>query len=278
MVINMSKKVLTWIVVVGLLFLTGCTTAKGDSTQRSTNNGALPTDSQKAVPKIRIAAAADLTLAFQEIAAQFAKDTGITAEITFGSTGTAAMQIENGAPYDIFAAADTSYIDKLREKGLILPDSQQLYAQGRIGIATPKNKPTIQSLQELAANPSIKKIAIADPSHAPYGRAAKEAFEHSNTWEQVKNKLVYGKNIQDTLAIMQSGNVDAAIIALSIYKPEEVNFSLIDPSLHSPLNQALAILKSTQQEEKARQFIAYVNGEKGRKIMKKYGFLLPGEW
>lgn len=264
----MSRKVLAGVLVMSLLvLLTGCGTTNKDSAANSPQTS----------PKIRVAAAADLALAFQEIAAQFAKDTGITAEITYGSTGTAALQIENGAPYDVFVAADTSFIERLSKKGLILPDSQQLYAQGRIGIATLKNKPPIQSLQALADNPSIRKIAIADPAHAPYGRAAKEAFENSKVFEKVKDKLVYGKNIQDTLATLQSGNVDAAIIALSIVKPDEVNFSLIDSSLHSPLNQALAILKSTKEVENARRFIAYVNGEQGRQIMKKYGFRLPSE-
>jgi len=230
-------------------------------------------------PKLRIAAAADLTLAFKEIAAQFEQETKIPTEITFGSTGTTAMQIENGAPYDVFAAADVSYIDGLNKKGLILDGTQQLYAQGRIGIATLKGSNlSIKELKDLADNPKVKKIAIAEPSHAPYGKAAKQALEHLNLWDKVQSKMVYGQNIQDTLSTLKSGNVDAAIIALSIYKAEEVDFTLIDGSWHDPLNQTMAILKSTNQEENARKFVAYVNGEKGRVVMKKYGFLLPSEF
>ncbi|HBV85170.1 MAG TPA: molybdate ABC transporter substrate-binding protein [Desulfosporosinus sp.] len=248
-----------------LLFLTGCAQSS--------------TPAPSATPKLRIAAAADLTLAFKEIATQFEQETNIPTEITFGSTGTTAMQIENGAPYDIFAAADVLYVDKLNQKGLIITDTQQLYAQGRIGIASLKGNPlSIKGLDDLANNPMVKKIAIAEPSHAPYGKAAKQALEYRNLWTKVEQKMVYGQNIQDTLAILKSGNVDVAIIALSIYKADEVEFTLIDGSWHDPLNQAMAILKTTKQEDNARQFMAYVHEEEGREIMKKYGFLLPGEF
>jgi len=253
-----------WLVMLSLIILFGVTAcaAPGQNTPSTTS-------------KLRIAAAADLTLAFKE----FEQETNIPTEITFGSTGTTALQIENGAPYDIFAAADVAYIEALNKKGLILADTQQLYAQGRIGIATLKGSNlSITDLQDLADNPMVKKIAIAEPSHAPYGKAAKQALEYRNLWVNVEQKMVYGQNIQDTLAILKSGNVDAAIIALSIYKPDEVDFTLIDGSWHAPLNQAMAILKTTKQEENARKFMAYVNGEKGRVVMKNYGFLLPDEF
>ncbi len=262
--------------LISLFVLTACAMPGQNSTQAEKQ----PTsETPLTTQKLRIAAAADLTLAFKEIATQFEKDTKIPTEITFGSTGTTAMQIENGAPYDVFAAADVSYIERLNQKGLIIADTQQLYGQGRIGIATLKgSKLEINGLDDLADNPMITKIAIAEPSHAPYGKAAKQALEHRNLWDRVQGKMVYGQNIQDTLTILKSGNVDAAIIALSIYKPDEVGFTLIDSSWHAPLNQAIAILKTTKQEGNARQFVAYVNGEKGRVFMKKYGFLLPDEF
>lgn len=227
---------------------------------------------------LRVAAAADLSQAFKEIGAQFQKETGVPVEFNFGSTGTLAMQIENGAPFDVFAAANVAVVDGLKGKGLILPDTQQLYAQGRIGIATlVKGKVTAKDLDTLATSQDIKKIAIANPEHAPYGTAAQEAFQYKGFWEKVKDKLVYGKNIQDTLVLLQSGDVDVAIIAVSIAKPEEVNFTLINSSWHKPLNQSMAVIKSTKQEGNARQFLTYVNGSEGRKVMRKYGFILPGE-
>ena len=262
--------------LISLFVLTACAMPGQNSIQAEKQ----PTSETPLITqKLRIAAAADLTLAFKEIATQFEQETKIPTEITFGSTGTTAMQIENGAPYDVFAAADVSFIERLNQKGLIIADTQQLYGQGRIGIATLKgSKLEIKGLDDLADNPMITKIAIAEPSHAPYGKAAKQALEHRNLWDRVQSKMVYGQNIQDTLTILKSGNVDAAIIALSIYKPDEVDFTLIDSSWHAPLNQAMAILKTTKQEENARKFMAYVNGEKGRVIMKKYGFLLPDEF
>jgi len=264
------------LLLISLFVLTACAVPGQNSTQAEKQ----PTSAtSSATPKLRVAAAADLTLAFKEIATQFEQETKIPTEITFASTGTTAMQIENGATYDVYAAADVSYIDGLNKKGLILDGTQQLYAQGRIGIATLKGSNLgIKELIDLADNPKVKKIAIAEPSHAPYGKAAKQSFEHLNLWDKVQSKMVYGQNIQDTLTTLKSGNVDAAIISLSIYKPDEVDFTLIDGSWHAPLNQMMAILKSTKQEENARKFVAYVNGEKGRVVMKKYGFLLPSEF
>jgi len=269
------NRILSFVVLslISIFLITACAVPVQNTTQPEKQPTTLT------IPKLRIAAAADLTLAFKEIATQFEQETKIPTEITFGSTGTTAMQIENGAPYDVFAAADVSYIDGLNKKGLILAGTQQLYAQGRIGIATLKESNlSIKDSQDLADNPSVKKIAIAEPSHAPYGKAAKQALEYCNLWAKVESKMVYGQNVQDTLAILRSGNVDAAIIALSISKSDEVNFTLIDGSWHAPLNQTIAILKATKQEENARKFVAYVNGEKGRVVMKKYGFLLPSEF
>ena len=262
--------------LISFFALTACAVPGQNTTPTEKQNAS---ETPSATPKLRIAAAADLTLAFKEIATQFEQTTKIPTEITFGSTGTTAMQIENGAPYDVFAAADVAYIDGLNKKGLIIADSQQLYGQGRIGIATLKGSNLrVKDLQDLADNSLVKKIAIAEPSHAPYGKAAKQALEYRNLWDKVERRMVYGQNIQDTLAILKSGNVDAAIIALSIYKSDDVDFSLIDGSWHDPLNQAMAIVKETKQEDNARKFIAYVNGEQGRLVMKKYGFLLPGEF
>jgi len=253
-----------------LFLLTAC----GFSNLQETGKG----QAVASQPKLRVAAAADLVSAFREIAADFEHDTGIPVELIFGSTGTAAMQIENGAPYDVFAAADVSFVEGLKNKGLTLPDTQQLYAQGRIGIATLPDSPlAFRDLKELAASPKVQKIAIADPAHAPYGRAAQQAFQHLQVWDAVKSKLAYSANVQDALTMLKSRNVDAAIISLSLYKPGEVNFTLVDSKLHAPLNQMITVLKASKQTDNAGKFIAYVNGPKGRAIMKKYGFLLPDE-
>jgi molybdate transport system substrate-binding protein len=125
--------------------------------------------------------------------------------------------------------------------------------------------------------PEFKKIAIPNPEHAPYGVASKEALEAMGLWEKLKDKMVYAKDMQDCLTLLKSGNVEqAGLISLSVVN-EEVNFLLFDDKLHNPLKQPFVVVKSTKHEQEAREFIKYVNGEQGRQIMKKYGFVLPGE-
>lgn len=227
--------------------------------------------------KLTVAAAADLAVAFKEIGQNFEKENGNKVEFSFGSTGTAVHQIENGAPFDLLAAANVKYVDDLDAKGKIVSDTKQLYARGRIGFATLKGKPyNVKDLTDLTS-PDIKKIAIANPEHAPYGLAAKQALEKAGLWDKIKAKLVYGNNIQDTLKHVQTGNAEVGIIALSLSKRDDIDFSLIDDNLHEPLDQALAVVKGTSNEALARQFIQYVNGPEGRVIMKKYGFVLPSE-
>lgn len=226
---------------------------------------------------LRVAAAADLNVAFKEIGEVFEKKTGTKVDFIFGSTGTLAQQIENGAPFDVFAAANIKFVDDLKAKKLIIPDTQQLYAQGRVGIATPIHSSLeVKTLQDFL-NPKVKKIAIANPEHAPYGTAAKEALEKAGLWEKVKGKMVYGKNIAETLTLINTGNADTGVIALSIYDKNKVKFHLINDQSHNPLNQSMAVVRKTKMELEARKFVRFVNSAEGRAIMKKYGFILPGE-
>ena len=242
--------------------------------QASSSAGA----SKSAGAPITVAAAADLQFALTEIGKLFQAETGRKVVFTFGSTGTLAKQIENGAPIDVFAAANVQFVDDLRAKGMLIRDSQQLYAVGRIVLAS--NKKSGVAARDLGdlARPEVKKIAIANPEHAPYGAAAKQALEAAGLWEQVKPKLVFGENISQALQYVQTGNAEAGIVALSVANVPEIDYVLIDESLHKPLKQALAVVSSTKQEETSREFIAFINGPKGRTIMKKYGFLLPGEF
>lgn len=227
--------------------------------------------------EIIVAAAADLYDPFIEIGKMFENETGNKVVFSFGSTGILATQIEGGAPFDIFAAADIAYIERLNEKGLIINDSMQLYAQGRIVLAVNrKSGLRIDNLSELR-DPMIKKMAIANPEHAPYGLAAKQALQSAGVWEDIQPRLVYAENVRQTLIYIQRDEVDAGIIALSVANLPEINYVLIDNKMHKPLNQVLGIPSSTKNEKTARDFIAYVNTN-GRPIMKKYGFLLPGEF
>jgi len=229
-------------------------------------------------PEVTVAAAADLQFAFQDIGALFEEQCGCKVTLIFGSSGNLAAQIENGLPVDMFASADIAYVDRLKEKGLILEDTQQVYAVGRIVLAVNKDSGIqVENLSDLL-KAEVRKIAIANPEHAPYGVAAMQALQSEGIWEDLEPRLVYGENVRQALQYIQTGDAQAGIVALSVAAVPEVSYTLIDDSLHQPLRQSLAVLRRTGQEQLARDFIAFVNGPQGRPIMKKYGFLLPGEF
>ncbi|OEH84955.1 molybdate ABC transporter substrate-binding protein [Desulfuribacillus stibiiarsenatis] len=258
------------IVSVFFTFIIGC----GKTTTPAPN--VAPNQQPNKAPvaqELMVAGAADLTLAFTELGMSFEQKYGTKVTFSFGSSGQLADQIENGAPFDVIASANVKLVDKLREIDRVIADSQELYALGRVGIATLKTNSLQATTLEDLTKAEFKKIAIANPEHAPYGLAAKQAMETAGVWNAVKPKLVYGKNISDTLTLLETGNVEVAIIALSIVK-DDVNFRIIDESLHKPLEQSIAVVKGSKNEEMAREFIRYVNGE-GRDIMKKYGFIHP---
>ncbi len=227
-------------------------------------------------PELIVAAAADLVFALREMAPIFEREHQVEVTLTFGSTGQLAQQIQQGAPVDVFFAANVAFVEDLRAKGAILRDSVEPYAQGQIVLATQKNRPSLPTLKDLTRE-DVKRIAIANPAHAPYGMAAREALISAGVWTQVQPKLVYGENIRQALQFLQTGNVDAAILARSIAQVPEVQFARIDPNLYRPIIQAAAVTARSRQPDLARAFIRFVNGPQGRPIMKHFGFLLPGE-
>lgn len=222
--------------------------------------------------ELTIAAASDLTPAFEEIGREFESANKTKVVFTFGSTGMLTRQIENGAPFDLFAAANVSYIDELEKKGLIISDSKATYARGRITLWTPDTSDIrLQGIADLA-RPEVMRIAIANPDHAPYGLAAKQALESVGIWDRVKPKLVFGDNIRQTLQYAQTGNVDVSIVALSLSIQTRGRWTLIPEELHQPIDQGLGIIKTTRNEKAARAFAAFLTGPQGQAIMKKYGF------
>jgi molybdate transport system substrate-binding protein len=226
---------------------------------------------------LTVAAASDLTPAFEEVGRLFERETGTKVVFSFGSTGSLAKQIEHGAPVDLFAAANVSFIDGLGQKGLIVPGTKALYARGRITLwIAPGAKVEITKLEDLA-RPEVRKVSLANPEHAPYGMAAREALQSLGLWERVRPKCVYGTNVRQALQFAETGNVDAAIVALSLSRQGQGRWFLIPEHLHRPLDQALAVIKNSPREREARQFAAFISGEQGRAVMRNYGFLLPGE-
>lgn len=226
-------------------------------------------------PELTIAAASDLTQAFEEIGREFEAINKTKVVFVFGSTGLLTRQIENGAPMDLFAAANVDYINQLEQKGLIIPGTKTIYARGRITIWTTADSPLkLETVADLR-RPEVKRIAIANPDHAPYGLAAQQALQSAGILEEVKPKLVYGDNIRQTLQYAETGNVDVAIVALSLSQQSKGRYVLIPEKLHRPIDQGLAVIKTTRNEAAARAFSAFLTGPRGKEILTKYGFAFP---
>ena len=221
---------------------------------------------------LTVAAASDLTPAFQELGREFEAATKTKVVFVFGSTGLLTRQIENGAPFDLFAAANVSYVDELDQKGLIIPDSKAIYARGRITLWTTGESPLrLQGIADLV-RPEVQRIAIANPDHAPYGLAAKQALQSAGIWDRVQPKLVYADNIRQTIQYAQTGNVEVAIVALSLSAQSTGRWTLIPEEMHQPIDQVLAVMKNTKNEPAARAFANFISSPQGKAVMKKYGF------
>lgn len=229
-----------------------------------------------AAPTLTVFAASDLAFAFKEIVPAFERATGSKVTLVLGSTGNFAHQIDAGAPADVFFAANAEYVDALAAKDRVIASTRTLYAQGRIVLAASRRGPKLTGLEQLT-DPAIRKIAIGNPQHAPYGKAAEQALRAAGLWDAVRPKLVYGENIRHALQFVQTGAVDAGIVALSIADVPGITFLPIDAKLHAPLHQIAAVVRRSRVPELARTFITFVMGPEGRPVMKRYGFVVPGE-
>jgi molybdate transport system substrate-binding protein len=229
---------------------------------------------QAQTPTLRVAAAADLYRAFRELAPLFEQETGAKVTFVFGSTGLLSKQAQQGAPFDLLFAANEEFLSDLQRRGKIVSGSRQLYAIGRIVIWTRRGSPRAASLNDLA-QPAFRRIAIANPEHAPYGMAAKEALQKAKVWTKIQERIVYGENVQHTLQYAQTGNVQAAIVALSLAIGSDGRYTLVPEDLHAPIRQSAGVLRQSRNAPLARRFIAFVVSQKGQQIMQKYGFTLP---
>ncbi|HLI80328.1 MAG TPA: molybdate ABC transporter substrate-binding protein [Candidatus Binataceae bacterium] len=230
--------------------------------------------------EITVAAAADLTFAFKYVGDQFQKQTGTQVKLSFGSSGNFYSQIQNGAPYDLFFSADMSYATKLQDAGLTEPGSLTEYAIGKIVLWAPGgSKVEVNAGLNALKDPSIYKIAIANPEHAPYGRAAVAAMKHEGVYDAIKDKIVLGENISQTAQFVQSGNADIGIIALSLAMApamkDKGKYFEIPADDYPPIEQAAVILKSSHKKELAQKFLAFIKTPEIAAVMKSYGFAIP---
>jgi molybdate transport system substrate-binding protein len=230
--------------------------------------------------KITVAAAADLKFAMDEIVSGFNKGhAGHEVGVVYGSSGKFFTQIQQGAPYDLYFSADINYPRELAKKGLSASEVTP-YAVGRVVLWSNSLDATKMTLGSLTDS-KIAKIAIANPKHAPYGKRAEEALRATGMWDKVQSKLVFGENIAHTAQFMQTGNAQIGIIALSLALNPELakqgGFYLIPDNLHQPLEQGYIITKRGADKPLAKQFAQAMTSKASRKIMTKYGFVLPGE-
>ena len=230
--------------------------------------------------EITIAAASDLSFAFREIATEYENTTGNHVRLTLGSSGNFFAQIQNGAPFDLYFSADIAYPRKLEEAGLTVPGSLYQYAVGRIVLWAGKDSTLdLSKGLEVLREPAIKKIAIANPKHAPYGRAAVAAMEYFKVYDQVKDKLILGENISQAAQFIESGACDIGIIALSLAiapaMKSKGTYWEVPAEAHPSLDQGAVILKQSKNQEAARQFLEFIKGPNGQETMKRYGFVVP---
>jgi len=230
--------------------------------------------------EITIAAASDLNFAFREIVTEYEKSSGNHVRLTLGSSGNFYAQIQNGAPFDLYFSADISYPRKLEEAGLTVPGSLYPYAVGRIVMwAGHESHIDVTQGFEALREPTVKKIAIANPKHAPYGRAAVAAMEYFKVYDQVKDKLVLGENISQAAQFVESGAADVGIIALSLALAPPMqaagHYWEIPADAHPPIEQGAVILMGGKNQESAKAFLSFIQGAEGQTMMKRYGFVVP---
>jgi molybdate transport system substrate-binding protein len=234
-----------------------------------------------AAGEVVVAAASDLSFPIREIIAQFEKQSGHNVKLTLGSSGAFQAQIINGAPFDIYISADVDYVRDLEKRGLVEPNTFYTYATGHLVIWAPRNSPlNVEKLGiDALLQPSAKRIAIANPQTAPYGRAAVAALRHYNLYERLTPHLVFGESVAQTGQFISSGAADIGIIARSLALSDPMRtagrYWEIPQDAYPKLNHGMAILTQARKAnhlEAARDFHNWFRNETSRAILKKYGF------
>jgi molybdate transport system substrate-binding protein len=230
-----------------------------------------------------IAAAADLQFTLEEVAAQFKADTGREVRLNFGSSGNFVRQLQQGAPFDMFLSADEGFVFQLADAGKTL-DRGTLYAEGRIVLFAPsgstlKVDPKLDDLRAALADGRIQRFAIANPEHAPYGRAAEQALKGQGLWDAIRATLVLGENVSQAAQFATSGSAQGGIFAYSLAISPSVSrlgsYALLPSDWHAPLRQRMVLMRGAG--ETAQAFYRYVQTPAARAVFRKYGFVLPSE-
>lgn len=219
-----------------------------------------------------MAAASDLSAMQEPLAAAFRKATGEGVRFALGSSGMLSRQIANGAPYDVFLSANQEFVDELVKSGQVLPESVVQYANGRLALWSRNG--AIRNLAQVGG-PGILHLSIANPAHAPYGVAARQALESRGLWAKVEKKVVYAENVRQAWEYARSGNADVALTSWTlVYDQGGV---LVPAEWHQPIRQVGGVVKGSGQLDLARRFLAFLGSAEGKAVLRKYGLFPPGD-
>jgi molybdate transport system substrate-binding protein len=248
--------------LIGLVIIAGC---RQEKTTNEMNQAA----------EITVAAAANLTDVFAEIGPKFTGKTGIKVVFSFGATAELSKQIENGAPFDVFAAADSEHPEQLETKGMLTPGSRAIYARGRLVMWLPAGSDLKATRIEDITAKSFERIAIAKPDVAPYGRATVESLRALRIWDAIEPRVIYGQNVSQTKQYAATGNAEAAFIPLALVKPGEGSYLEVKDELHQPIDQVLGIVKESKKQTEARKFVDFLLSPEIQELLSQRGYRKP---
>ncbi len=223
---------------------------------------------------LKVALASSLSAPMQELAAAFQARTGRAVTLSPGSSGLLARQIEEGAPFDVFVSADERSVDQLVAAGAALAETRVRYARGTLVVWWPASSPGVRTLTDLSGA-AVRRVALANPEHAPYGRAAREALRAAGLWDRVAPKAVYAGTVQQAQVFAETGNAEVALVARSLAQGRG-RFLPVDQRLYPPQEQAAVVCSRSAQREAAAAFLALLTGKEGQALLARHGLSAPG--
>ena len=226
-------------------------------------------------PELIVSAAANLSFAMADLAPRYEKATGTRLRVNLASTGQLAEQIRHGAPVDVFLAADAAHVDELVDENLVARDSRAIYGRGRLSLWTPRDAPVRVSEPGQLVGSEIRRVAIANPAHAPYGVAAKQMLEAAGVLDRIRDKLVLGQNVRQALAYAETGSADVACVPVALCLKTDGHWTVVPDALHPGLEQAVGIVKASRDRAGARRFIDYLLEGEGKEILGRNGIGAP---
>lgn len=255
-------------VLIALLVLTaGLPIPRGDAADR----------------EINVAAAADLSAALEEVASSYEKRTGVKVKLSFGASGALTQQIQNGAPFDVFFSADMDYPKQLIAGSLADAATLYRYAVGQLVLWVPKDSPLDieHKGMDVLLDPSVKKISIANPQHAPYGRAAVAALQHYGLYPKVSDRIVLGENVSQAAQFVESGNAQAGFVALAHAQAPAMQgkgkYWVVPAEAYPQLDQGVVLISRSVHERDAAAFLEFVKTEEVAVLLQRYGFISPDQ-